>query len=246
MSYSPPNTFADGTTLTSNDLEGNFQALRVYLHKGIVTGDLQSAKVLDTQHVQPPEQSPITGLQHGVTGYQGGQWAGGAEIRLTFATKYLSGQGRPDNVAVHHLPQAAFTLELRRTAYCLFHYWFEVEVGPDVSAASYQETDFAARRVHVIPYIGDLEDALSGTGSSFFSHQAQEIRNGSQQSGSIKGTSPIGASAPFTVTGGYGSRQGTVVRERALGTHNFGLAVHSLAGRAGVVNWGIAIEAFYL
>jgi hypothetical protein len=129
---------------------------------------------------------------------------------------------------VHHLPQAAFTLELRRTAYCLFHYWFEVEVGPDVSAASYQETDFAARRVHVIPYIGDLEDALSGTGSSFFSHQAQEIRNGSQASGSIKGSSPIGASAPFTVTGGYGSRQGT------------------LAGRAGVVNWGIAIEAFYL
>ena len=199
MSYSPPNTFVDGTTLTSNDLEGNFEALRVYLHKGIVTGDLESAQVLDTQHVQPPEQSPITGLQHGVTGYQGGQWAGGAEIRLTFATKYLSGQGRPDNVAVHHLPQAAFTLELRRTAYCLFHYWFEVEVGPDVSTASYQ-VSAAERRVHVIPYIGDLEDALSGTGASFFSHQAQEIRNGSQASGSIKGTSPIGASAPFGST----------------------------------------------
>ena len=245
MSYSPPTTFADGSTLTSTALEGNFDALRVYLHKGIVAGDLQSAQVFDTQHVQPPEQNAITGLQHGVTGYQGGQWAGGAEIRLTFATKYLSGQGRATNPAVHNLPQAAFTLELRRVAYCLFHYWFEVEVGPDVSTASYQ-VSAAERRVHVIPYIGDLDDALTGTGSSFFSHQAQEIRNGSQASGSIKGTSPIGASAPFTVTGGYGSRQGTVIRERALGTHNFGLAVHSLAGRAGVVNWGIAIEAFYL
>ena len=36
MSYTPPTTFVDGTVLTGAALEGNFSALRVYLHEGVL------------------------------------------------------------------------------------------------------------------------------------------------------------------------------------------------------------------
>jgi hypothetical protein len=137
MSYSPPTTFADASVLTSAALEGNNQALRVYLHRGIVSGDF-AADWIDTRHIQPPTFDPFSGVQHGVSGHQGGQWAGGTGLRLTFATKYLSGQGRAESVAVHGVPNSAFTLQIRRAAKVLFHYWWEVENGKDESTAGYQ------------------------------------------------------------------------------------------------------------
>ena len=57
MSYSPPTTFADASVLTSAALEGNNQALRVYLHRGIVAGDF-AADWIDTRHIQPPTFDP--------------------------------------------------------------------------------------------------------------------------------------------------------------------------------------------
>ena len=40
MAFAPPTTFVDGTVLTAAALEGNEEALRVYLHRGIIAGDL--------------------------------------------------------------------------------------------------------------------------------------------------------------------------------------------------------------
>ena len=52
---------------------------------------------------------------------------------------------------------------------------------------------------------------------------------------------------PFTVTGGYQSKQGTFGRIVSSTVENvFGLAIHSLSDRCGIVNWGVAIEVFYL
>ena len=48
MSYTKPNVFVPGTVLTSADFEGNMEALRVYLHKGIAVGDIQNTPWIDT------------------------------------------------------------------------------------------------------------------------------------------------------------------------------------------------------
>ena len=71
MSYSPPTTFVDGTTLTSANLEGNFEALRVYLHSGIITGDIEAAQWIDTRHIQPPNTSPLPKCSMGSQGSRG-------------------------------------------------------------------------------------------------------------------------------------------------------------------------------
>jgi hypothetical protein len=236
MSYSPPTTFADASVLTSAALEGNNQALRVYLHRGIVAGDF-AADWIDTRHIQPPTFDPFSGVQYGVSGHQGGQWAGGTGLRLTFATKYLSGQGRAGSVAVHGVPNSAFTLQIRRSAKVLFHYWWEVENGKDESTAGYQ-LPADERQVFVMPWFGSIDNAVGS-----YRNRAQEVRNNEY---GVSAGYPVGLDRPLVQGGGYGSKQGTMGLNAGVGQATFGLAVHSLTDRCGIVEWGVAIEAFYL
>lgn len=238
MSYTPPTVFADGTTLTAAALEGNAEALRVYLHRGVVAGDLAATQWIDTRHVQPPEIEPYSGVQHGVTGHQGGQWAGGTGLRMTFATKYLSGQGRTSSSSVHAVPNTAFTLDIRRPAKILYHYWWDLENGRDESTATYQAAA-DDRQVWVIPFFGSIDNAIGSHG-----FRAQETRNNEY---GVNGSYPIGLSRTLVAGGGYGSKQGTLFVDYAgVGRASFGLAARSLTDRCGVVEWGVSVEAFYL
>ena len=45
---------------------------------------------------------------------------------------------------------------------------------------------------------------------------------------------------------GYDAKQGTLMQTTSLGQFRFGLASHSQIDRVGIVNWGVAIEVFYL
>lgn len=240
MAYTPPNTFADGTTLAAAELEGNFQALRAYLHQQVSAGDLESSKWIQTRHVQPPDYDPFRGFQHGVTGHQGGQWAGGTQIRLQFATKYLSGNGRPSNDTLHAVPQTAVTLDIRQPAFCLFHYWYELENGRDSSTAAYQ-VPVEQRRVYIVPYVGvgpfNGQDAYNNRA------RCQETRNVNEN---LTNSYPLGLARPFVLAAGYGAKQGTFAFQRTNpASVSFGLAAHSLADRCGIVNWGFAAEVFY-
>ena len=130
MAYTKPNTFADGTTLLAAEVQGNVDALRVYLHNNVVQADLLASKWVDTRHVQPPSFGALTGLQHGVTGYQGGQWSG-ALVNLQFVTSYLNGAGRNSSLGEWaRVPNTSFELDLRRNATVLLHWSVEMEGGP--------------------------------------------------------------------------------------------------------------------
>jgi hypothetical protein len=60
MPYSPPNTFT--TKLVASEFSGNSDALRVYLHEGIPTGDIAAADQFETRHiVGPPLYDPTSG-----------------------------------------------------------------------------------------------------------------------------------------------------------------------------------------
>lgn len=237
MPFTPPTTFTTNTVLTSANLEGNFEALRVYLHGGIVAADFQNSKWIETRHVQPPEFQPYSGLSHGVSGYQGGYWAGGTDIRLTFATKFLTGNGRTSNNSFINVPNTSFSLDIRRDAKMLFHYWWEWEAGRDSSTAGYQ---VAAddRLVWLAPYISSVPSAYNS-----YRHKAQETRNNEF---GIASTYPIGLQNTLPAGGGYDAKQGTLMYEAAVGTVTFGLATHSQIDRVGIVNWGVAAEIYYL
>ena len=240
MSFTPPNTFSDGTALTSADLEGNADALRVYLHRGVVSGDFEATPWIETRHIQPPMFEPFSGVQHGVSGHQGGQWAGGLGIRLQFATKYLSGNGRQDSVGFHAFPQTAVTLAFRQRAKVLFHYWWELENGKDQSSASYQIAE-AQRRVYVTPYAGT---GFSSANAYASREWCQETRNNVYGIGTGY---PIGLERPMVLAGGYAAKQGTFGRLiPSARTFSFGLAIHSMSDRCGIVNWGIAVETWYM
>lgn len=240
MAYTPPNTFSDGTVLTSAALEGNADALRVYLHRQISTADFEASKWIQTRHVQPPSFEPFSGMQHGVTGHQGGQWAGGVQIRLQFATKYLSGNGRQDSEQFHQIPQTAVTVDIRNPAYCLYHFWYELENGRDYSDAAYQ-VPAAERRVYVVPYYTQFDDFNDDAYAQ--RARGQETRNNNE---GFRTGYPIGIQRPFVLAAGYGARQGTLALDRSSPVPvSFGLAAHSLSDRCGIVNWGFALEVFY-
>lgn len=238
MSFSPPSTFVDGTVCTSADLEGNYQALRVYLHKGIVPGDVDAGQWIDTRHIQPPSVEPYSGVQHGVSGHQGGNDSG--MVRLTFATKYLSGGGRSSSTAFNEIPGTAITVDARRACTMVFHYWWEVEAGPDESTGGGQETD-TDRQVWIAPYVNKPATAYS----SYRGH-SQECVNVQDSFFLWANPANYGAIKPYTLAGAYQSRDGVLVHSAPNGIVTFGLAAHSQIDRVAVVNWGVAIESFYL
>jgi hypothetical protein len=241
MSFSPPNTFVDGTTVTSADLEGNYQALRVYLHGGIVAGDIENVQWIDTRHIQPPVYEPFSQVQHGISGHQGGSDSG--LVRLTFCTKYLSGGGRTSSNAFHPIPQTAITVDARRACTMLFHYWWEVEAGPDESTGAGQNSTKAERKVWIAPYVGTPDTAYSQ-----YRMHAQEAANNINVNTGTNGWdgSVVSALRPYTIQGAYQSRDGTFMYEAPNGITTFGLAAHSQIDRVAVVNWGVSIETFYL
>lgn len=249
MAYSPPNTFVASTTLEAADVEGNFDALRVYLHGAIPSGDVENAKWINSRHIQPPVYSPFEGVQHGVTGHQGGQWSGGPTVRLSFLTKYLTGQGIQNPKTPRSwqpIPNTSFSLYLRRPAFCLFHYWYEIESGPDVSTGG-DQVAVDARQSWIAPYVNGLDQIPT----SFIQH-AQEAQN---HQGDLL-ADPIGAARPFTIEAGYGQRDGVIIRTnttpgsetlpRQMGPFEVGLAGYSQVDRVVLVNWSIVIETFYI
>jgi len=239
MSYTPPNTFTDGTVLTSAALEGNSDALRVYLHNGIATGDVENTQWIQTRHIQPPYYEPYTGVQHGVSGHQGGQWAGGVNIRLTFATKYTTGGGRDATSIFERLSNTSFDIEVRQpNSIILYHYWYEAEVGPDYTSGGGQVSTEEDRLVWIGPHLGKLDLVASSLASLQEAQNLQDAWNG---------TYPIGAVKSMPYTGGYASRDGTLLDFRPnVGTNTYGLIYHSQIDRVAVVNWGVAIEVYYL
>jgi hypothetical protein len=239
MAYTKPNTFADGTTLLSSEVQGNVDALRVYLHNNVVQADLLNSQWVDTRHIQPPRYSAVEGLQHGVTGYQGGQWSGSL-VRLTFATSYLTGAGRDSSAGDwRRVPGTSFRLDIRRDAKVLFHWQIEVEAGPDdIPQVSGRTPSIASRHAFFAPYYGVL-----GAGGRN-NYDAQEVTN--NQDG-FRSTSPYGPDEPYTVCNGYGQRSGVLLKELSAGVQSdIGLCAWSQIDRSAVINWSVALEVWYL
>jgi hypothetical protein len=239
VAYSPT-TFVAGTTLTSAALQGNDQALRLYLHRGIISTDLQSSPAwIRTSHIQPPIYEPWQGVQHGVSGHAASQWGGGESVRLAFCTSYLSGGGLTGAIDWHTIPNTAVQVQIRRAAKVLFHWWVELEGGPDnVPYVAGRNEEILNRSCFIAPYIG------SGGADGVVSEASQPQANHQQD---FNGSPPpVGASFPYPLAAGYGQRDGVWGAEQPIGSLTIGLAAFSQIDRVAVVNWGFNLETFYL
>lgn len=242
MAYTPPNTFAPGTVCNSADVQGNLDALKVYLHEGVLTTDLQtSPEWIDTNHVQSPNYSAYEGLQHGVTGYQGGQDSGGPLVRATFTSSFLSGakSGSQDWIPV---PQAALRIKCRSRATLVFHFAFELAAGPDDGFSTTARLPAPVDRVaFVAPYFAGYSSIQSSSDLPAFTHGSlPTVNNSNGWNGTQK--SP---SAPYEVVG-WGTRCGTyAVDTGGVGDFVVGLCSFSEVDRVVIINWSVAVEVYY-
>jgi len=238
MSYSPPNNFANGTPLTASAVKGNDDALVLYLHEGVAAGDLKATAWVDTQHIQAPQNEPLTGVQHGITGYQGSQWDGGRLVRCQFGTAFLTAKRYGASTANWEVvPQTTFGLDLRKQATVVFHWWMESMNGPDDG----ERSQGADAYMWVTEYrSGGL---LSGTNvKSVTNTHAMEVIN--NYTGWQTDNPPAGARYPYSILG-YGNMAGTKV----FGATDYlavGLAHLSTIDRSAIVNWGVSLEVYYL
>jgi hypothetical protein len=237
MAYSPPFTFSAGQVLPAASLKGNDDALRLYLHEGIVAGDIRTSPWVDARHVQSPVLDPITGIQHGVTGIQGSQWGGGALVRCQFGSAFLTAKRYGTSSSSWEVvPQTTFGIDLRRAAKVVFHWWMESMNGPDNGPRS----KGADAYMWVNEYVsGGL---LSGTGAlSVTNSFGQEVINNHE---GWETAVPGGAQYPYSLLG-YGNMSGTKVFS-ATDRLAVGLAHLSTIDRSAIVNWGVSLEVFYL
>jgi len=242
VAYSPPSTFVDGSPLTAAGLKGNDDALKVYLHEGVVAGDLTASAWVDTHHIQAPVIDSFSGVQHGVTGFQGSQWDGGALVRCQFGTALLTakrygGSTELDDYAWEVIPQTTFGLGLRKTATVVFHWWMESNNGPDDGTGS----QGIGAYMWVSEY--NASGALAATGAkSITKEYSQEVVNNS--AGFVPALfTATGPLLPYTLLG-YGNMSGTSV---FTATDNLavGLSHLSLIDRSAIINWGISLEVYY-
>jgi len=240
MAFTPPNTFVATTTLEAAELKENFDALKDYLHGEVISSDLTASQWVQTKHVQPPVYEPFTMLQHGITGIQGGQWAGGIDSRMTFITSAMTGQGtKSGGTNWVSVPGTAVRLKLRRDARVLYHYWIEKEVGPDnlpyAAGINYDITD---RLAYVCPYLTNPQN------TSQYLRYAQTTEN--NQQGGFASVVPFGAEEAYTSTGSWGQRDGTIAFTSSPGEVVVGLAAYSQVDRVAVPVYAFAVEVFYL
>jgi hypothetical protein len=235
--YVKPNTLIANQPIEAADIKGNDDALKVYLHQGVVSSDLLSAPWIETRHVQQPVLDPITGVQHGVTGFQGSQWDGGVFVRCQFGTGFLTGKRYDATLGTYDIvPQTAMTIDLRRPATVIFKWWMESFNGPDNGPRS------AGNDAYI--YLGEYQAGglLSGLGvKSAVPEYFSECR---QNTGGFAANHPGGSQFPYVIEG-YGNHAGTLVTSTS-GSLAIGLVHVTNIDRCALLNWGVSLEVYYL
>lgn len=235
MAYTPPNTFLPNTVVNSVEVQGNSDALRVYLHDGIQAADLRATRWADTRHVQSPSVTPYTGLQHGVTGWQGGQDSGGPLVRASFTTSYMTG-GKYGSVEWIPVPQTALRVSVRRPMTLFYHYRWELIAGPDNAPNDAPRIpDQDERLVTVAPYVGSLDFPATAS--------AQDTVNNHRGWG---GSSTFSPANTYNIVG-WGGKTGTILQAfNGVGTGTFGLCSYSEVDRVAFLSWSVCVEGYYL
>lgn len=238
MAYTPPQTFVAGTALEAADILDNCDSLRIYLHEDVLSTDLQATRWVQTRHIQPPQVDPYSGLQHGVTGFQGGQMGGGNLSRLTFATRFLTGNAIAGVVPStwQPIPTTSFRVNIRRSCTIIFHYWMDIESGPDTATGVPYGIASDDRIYYITPYISNTSAPLKVIGQV-----------GVNSIDGFTATYPLGADVQYTMNRGWQQRDGSYLYSATAGTNvTVGLCSYSQIDRVALINWSIALEVFYL
>ena len=224
MPYVKPTDFSASTKLISSTWTDDSDDLRIYLHEGIATGDIASGDWADTRHLAgPPVIDPVSMIQHGVTGHQGGISTSASLTRLTFATQALNGASNG---------QWGLTLriEVRRRSDIIMSYWAETIAGPD---------DRSAGRTTWIGHWVGSPAFTSGPHTMPARANAFGFDNNSPYK--------VQPDLPWEFSG-WNDFEGQVVVSRyadnVVAPVTVGLAAWGQVGRIAVLNWGVQIESY--
>jgi hypothetical protein len=222
-------------------MQANDDALRTYLHGGIVSGDLQSSPAwVDTRHISPPRYNPVSNVQHGVTGHLGGRvYEPGSWFTMTGASFTRRGRSE-DNAIWSPIPNTAITFNLRGATTVIMHFHITAYVGCE-------DPSVDTRRVTIAPYYRTSEQPFND--DRVYAAGGCPIRQNVGATGlSAFNGHGSGPAAPYNIAG-YGQRTGhhriAIAAPGASGEVHVGLAHWSVTHVALVTSWSVCIEAYY-
>ena len=136
MAFSPPTTHADGDTLEAADVQGNLDAIRLYLSQ-VPSSAVLASPWVDTKHVVRGEYDPVTNQARMASGIYGGiSVLNGADF--TYGTVYDT--LRLGTTVWEVMPGTGMTLEVRRPVSVMINWWMSAMSSDNFSAGAPGET----------------------------------------------------------------------------------------------------------
>lgn len=103
MAYTPPNVFANGTSLDADLIQGNNDAMKTYIDGGAVAGDVSTAAWVRAPHIMRGTYIPLQNLHEFTTGVVRGSTYIQNEITVSadrYRTPYPAFLGGNENITV--------------------------------------------------------------------------------------------------------------------------------------------------
>ena len=236
MSYIPVYSPSSGVAISASGLDSNDRKLKLYLHQ-LETSAFDPGQWVDTQNIQPPVITPLKFMQEGVSGAIAGLPSTGPFASPTFASSATMGSSAQDGeYKWDFLPGTCIEVTKKRGLNAVYHWWAEIQAGPDDASHRSGFPTPINRLVQITPYAGVM------TGVGLGKQHALDCPNASAwDPGTPRGPKyPYARRASALMSGVY------LDESPVRGLRSFGLAVRSQISRVAVINFGWSLEIFYL
>jgi hypothetical protein len=219
MAYAPPNTFVDGNTIVSADVDANLEAMESYINGGMVAGDLVGFSGdgrLRQQHIAHGNYNPIANSIQLVSGHSQGfnSFAGQRSFILGAPTGRTVGSSPTDMT----IQNSTMSFYLDGTAKVLMSYHMTPVFPP--AGKTTNLNNLAKATIYV--------DGIAHGNTTITTQR--EITTGSLV-------------APFMRAQWSGF---IGLESLGVGWHHIGLRGQCEGHFVMMINWGVSLEAYYV
>lgn len=236
MAYIPVYSPASGDVISATGVDNNDKKLQTYLHQ-VETSAFNPSQWVNTQHIQAPVIIPLKFMQEGVSGMVAGLPSVGPFASPTFASSStIGGSAQGADPKWDFLPGTCIEVTRKRSLSALYHWWAEVQAGPDDGSHRASFPVPLDRVVQITPYSGVM------TGVDIGEQHALDCPNAV----TWDAATPRGPKYPYARRGSALMSGVYLDKSSGRGRRAFGLAVRSQISRVAVINFGWTLELFYL
>lgn len=230
MSYTPPNTFVNGTTVVAADLQQNIESMQSYANGGVVPADLATSQWVGQQHVVRPKYEAGQRRFVATTGVSAHTTRNQLVSRYTYVQRATSKRNQNANVW-QFLPQTAQEISFVKIPKMLFvQFSFGATTPSDSTVATGTGFGFPGTNVRLLFFAGRVSDVSSIQNPELFT---EHLLQAEDDSGIGDGVARRDHQSGFRV-----------IANPASSVYTIGLVGRSTMPNTRVWRWSVSIEGW--